>query len=78
VNEIENRLIRLFRTDQGKTSLCFRYGDLCSLDTIQVDVAAEKKGKQYHLEYNNNKKKGHFYILQVLLYDTSNMKLQVW
>jgi hypothetical protein len=51
VNEIENRLIRLFRTDQGKNSLCFRYGDLCSLDTIQVDVAAEKKGTQYHLEY---------------------------
>ncbi len=44
LNDLEDRLIRILRTDQGKNSLCFRYGDLCSLDTIQVDVAAEKKG----------------------------------
>jgi hypothetical protein len=44
LNDLEDRLIRLLRTDQGKNALCFRYGDLCSLDTIQVEVASEKKG----------------------------------
>lgn len=44
LNEIENRLIRIYRTDQGKSSLCYRYGDLCALDTILVDIAAQKKG----------------------------------
>lgn len=42
--ELENRLIRLLRSEQGRVSLCFRYGDLCSLDTIQINVAPEKKG----------------------------------
>lgn len=42
--ELENRLIRLLRSEQGKVSLCFRYGDLCALDTIQMNVAPEKKG----------------------------------
>lgn len=44
ITDLENRLIRLLRSEQGKTSLCFRYGDLCSLDTIQINVAPEKKG----------------------------------
>ncbi|CAF0891827.1 unnamed protein product [Rotaria sordida] len=52
LNELEDRLIRILRSDQGKTTLCFRYGDLCSLDTIQVNVAPEKKGVIIrHFEY---------------------------
>jgi sorting nexin-8 len=49
INELEDRLIRLLRSDQGKNALCFRYGDLCSLDTIQIDVAPEKKGASFIL-----------------------------
>jgi hypothetical protein len=48
ITEIENRFIRLLRTVQRKNTLCFRYGDLCSLDTIQVEVAPEKKGYHVH------------------------------
>jgi hypothetical protein len=44
--DLEDRLIRILRSEQGKNALCFRYGDLCSLDTIQVEVAPEKKGNQ--------------------------------
>ncbi|CAF2591171.1 unnamed protein product [Rotaria sp. Silwood2] len=44
VNELEDRLIRILRSEQGKAIFCFRYGDLCSLDTIQMNVAPEKKG----------------------------------
>lgn len=47
LNELEDRLIRILRSDQGKTTLFFRYGDLCSLDTIQVEVVPEKKGNIY-------------------------------
>ncbi|CAF3592991.1 unnamed protein product [Rotaria sp. Silwood1] len=44
LNELEDRLIRILRSEQRTTTLCFRYGDLCSLDTIQVN-APERKGK---------------------------------
>ena len=44
LNDLEDRLLRIYRTDQGKSSLCYRYGDLCALDTILVYTAAEKKG----------------------------------
>lgn len=44
ITNLENRLIGLFRAEQQKTTLCFRYNDLCALDTLQVDVAPEKKG----------------------------------
>ena len=50
INDLEDRLIRTLRNDQSKNSLCFRYGDLCSLDTIQVEVAAEKKGNNTSLK----------------------------
>jgi len=53
LNELEDRLIRILRSEQGSNELCFRYGDLCSLDTIQVDVAPDKKGIQF---IHNNKK----------------------
>ena len=43
--ELGDRLVRLLRADQTQTNLCFRYNDLCSLDTIQVDLAAAKKGQ---------------------------------
>ncbi|CAF3308914.1 unnamed protein product [Rotaria socialis] len=52
LTELEERLIRILRSDQGKTTFCFRYGDLCSLDTIQVEVAPDKKGVIIrHFEY---------------------------
>ncbi|CAF5138138.1 unnamed protein product, partial [Rotaria magnacalcarata] len=52
LTELEDRLIRVLRSDQGKTTFCFRYGDLCSLDTIQVEVAPDKKGVIIrHFEY---------------------------
>ncbi|UJR08914.1 hypothetical protein I4U23_013167 [Adineta vaga] len=52
INTLENRLIHLLRNDQRKTTLCFRYNDLCALDTIQVDVVSEKKGVIIrHVEY---------------------------
>ena len=44
VNDLENRLIRLLRDDQQKNTLFFRYGDLCALETIQVDIAPERQG----------------------------------
>ncbi|CAF3561160.1 unnamed protein product [Rotaria sp. Silwood1] len=55
LNELEDRLIRILRSEQRTTTLCFRYGDLCSLDTIQVN-APERKGKnnllkQYTIAY---------------------------
>lgn len=45
INSLEDRLIRLIRNDQRSTTLCFRYNDLCALDTVQVSVVPEKKGK---------------------------------
>ncbi len=67
LNELEDRLIRILRSEQGSNELCFRYGDLCSLDTIQVDVAPEKKGIQF---IHNKKKqislKTRCFIFQVL------------
>ncbi|CAF4127150.1 unnamed protein product [Rotaria socialis] len=47
VTDLEDRLIRLLRNDQKKTTLCFRYNDLCILDTIQVDKVPEKKGNKH-------------------------------
>ena len=47
LNELEDRLIHILRNDQGKATLFFRYSDLCSLDTIQMNVAPEKKGEKY-------------------------------
>ncbi|CAF3308812.1 unnamed protein product [Rotaria socialis] len=53
VTDLEDRLIRLLRNDQKKTTLCFRYNDLCILDTIQVDKVPEKKGIIIrHVEYD--------------------------
>ncbi|CAF3839906.1 unnamed protein product [Rotaria magnacalcarata] len=53
VTNLEDRLIRLLRNDQKKTTLCFRYNDLCLLDTIQVDKVPEKKGIIIrHVEYD--------------------------
>lgn len=49
VNDLEDRLIRLLRDDQKKNTLCFRYGDLCALDTIQVDLAPERQGRALSL-----------------------------
>ncbi len=46
INNLEDRLIRLLRSNQEKSVLCFRYNDLCALDTIQVDVIPEKKGNK--------------------------------
>jgi hypothetical protein len=66
LNDLEDRLIRILRTEQGKNSLCFRYGDLCSLDTIQVDVVPEKKGKKLILF-----KKKHLYVFVFRCYYTT-------
>lgn len=44
LTELEDRFIRILRSDKEKNAVCYRYGDLCSLDTIQVFVAPEKKG----------------------------------
>ncbi|CAF0927168.1 unnamed protein product [Adineta ricciae] len=50
--ELEDRLLRILRNEQGQNALCFRYGDLCSLDTIQVDLVPDKKGVLIrHFEY---------------------------
>ncbi|CAF0967319.1 unnamed protein product [Adineta ricciae] len=55
INSLEDRLIRLIRNDQRNTTLCFRYNDLCALDTIQVSVVPEKKGVIIrHVEYEIN------------------------
>lgn len=43
-NDIEDRFIRLLRENHAKNTLFYRYGDLCALDTIQVDLAPEMKG----------------------------------
>ena len=45
LNDLEDRLIRILRSDQQRDALLFRYGDLCALDTIQVDLAPEKRGR---------------------------------
>lgn len=47
LNEFEDRFIRLLREDQQKSSLFYRYGDLCALDTIQVDLAPEMQGNLF-------------------------------
>ncbi|CAF3840896.1 unnamed protein product [Adineta steineri] len=52
INNLEDRLLRILRSEQGKNELCFRYGDLCSLDTIQVDLAAERGFIKKHFEYD--------------------------
>lgn len=52
--DLENRLIRILRSDKENNGLCFRYGDLCSLDTIQVDVAPEKKVLNVFFIYKQN------------------------
>ncbi|CAF0978841.1 unnamed protein product [Adineta steineri] len=52
INTLEDRLLRLLRSEQRSSTLCFRYNDLCALDTIQVDVEPEKKGIIIrHVEY---------------------------
>lgn len=45
INELDDRLLRILRSEQSKNALCFRYGELCSLETIQVDIIPEKKGR---------------------------------
>lgn len=44
INNLEDRLIRLLRNNQAKSTLCFRYNDLCALDTVQIEIVPEKKG----------------------------------
>ena len=52
MSQLEDCLVRLFRNEQRKNVLCFRYNDLCALDTIQVNKVPEKKGVIIrHLEY---------------------------
>ncbi|CAF4298706.1 unnamed protein product, partial [Didymodactylos carnosus] len=52
INDLGDRFIRLMRDNQCETILCFRYGDLCSLDTIQVELVPDKKGVLFrHFEY---------------------------
>ncbi len=46
INSLADRLVRLLRSVPRKNTLCFRYNELCLLDTIQVDVVPEKKGEQ--------------------------------
>ncbi|CAF0749365.1 unnamed protein product [Didymodactylos carnosus] len=48
INELGDRFIRLLRDNHSQTILCFRYGDLCSLDTIQVELVPEKKGNTHN------------------------------
>ncbi|CAF4506320.1 unnamed protein product [Rotaria sp. Silwood2] len=83
---LEDRLVRLLRSDKKKTTLCFRYNDLCSLDTIDVDVAPEKKGnKQFFLvqkidkEFIEARRRSLKRYLQILcrhptIYDTDIIK----
>ena len=52
INNLEDRLIRLLRDNQAKSTLCFRYNDLCALDTVQIEIVPEKKGKQQHFFTN--------------------------
>jgi hypothetical protein len=59
-------LVRLLRSNQRNSTLCFRYNDLCSLDTIQVDVVPEKKGNQ-HLFLKKSVFKLKFYFSGVII-----------
>ncbi|CAF3957253.1 unnamed protein product, partial [Rotaria magnacalcarata] len=63
LTELEDRLIRVLRSDQGKTTFCFRYGDLCSLDTIQVEVAPDKKVDKEFIEERRRSLKRYLQIL---------------
>ncbi|CAF0924773.1 unnamed protein product [Adineta ricciae] len=61
--ELEDRLLRILRNEQGKHALCFRYGDLCSLDTIQVDLAPDKKVDKEFIEERRRSLKHYLEIL---------------
>lgn len=52
IDAIENRFLEILRSEPLVENLCFRYGDLCALDTISVDLVPEKKGVLLrHVEY---------------------------
>lgn len=70
VNELEDRFIRLLREDQHKSTLFYRYGDLCALDTIQVDLVPEMKGDSHRLVSRDR----HFSLFQVSSFDISFTK----
>lgn len=47
IPNLEDRLVRLLRNNQANSTLCFRYNDLCELDTVQLNIIAEKKGREW-------------------------------
>ena len=46
IDKLEYRLSNLLQNDRRKSTNYFRYDDLCSLDTIHVEIAPEKKGNK--------------------------------